>query len=270
VTASEPRLQEFEFEVVSVDGCGAVIGRKTGRAQQYVEELARGVVLEMVAIPAGAFLMGSLKSQGYEDECPQHRVALAPFWMGKYPVTQEQWKAVMGKELRWRFPGVPRRPADRISWHDGVAFCQRLSKQTGCAYSLPSEAQWEYACRAGTTELANYNGLHRYLDEPEGIYRHVSTEVGSFPPNAFGLYDMHGNVFEWCADPWHENYVGAPTDGREWEAGGETSYRVARGGSWHEPPGVCRSALRIKFALGDGEDYMGLRVVALPEAPQRK
>ncbi|MBN1877274.1 MAG: formylglycine-generating enzyme family protein, partial [Anaerolineae bacterium] len=110
-----------------------------------------------------------------------------------------------------------------------------------------------------TTDLANYVGIHTYLDEPEGIYRHVTTDVGSFPPNAFGLYDMHGNVWEWCADAWHDDYMGAPTDGSVWEQTSAT-YRVLRGGCWHDPPTLCRSAARLKYTPNDGEDYFGFRV----------
>ncbi|MFH1086904.1 MAG: formylglycine-generating enzyme family protein, partial [Chloroflexota bacterium] len=167
------------------------------------------------------------------------------------------------------------RPADRISWRDAQAFCARLAALTGRAYRLPSEAEWEYACRAGTTtpfcygptittDLANYEGDYTYRTEPQGVYRHATTDVGSFPPNAWGLADMHGNVWEWCADAWHPNYDGAPTDGQPWTearaAGRQTAYRVLRGGCWHDPPGLCRSAARLRALPGQGEDYYGFRV----------
>ncbi len=274
MTDNVTQMRSYDFEALTVDARGVVVERKSGNAQVAVDLLGHGIELEVVAVPAGSYQMGSPRSQGFPDECPQHRVALPAFWIGRYPITQEQWKAVMGKELRWRFPGGPRRPAERVSWEAAVEFCEHLSKKTRHAYALPSEAQWECACRAGTfsafhcgktitTDLANYNGLHTYLDEPQGVYRHVTTDVGSFAPNAFGLYDMHGNVWEWCADAWHDDYVGAPSDGRSWLVGGDSSFRVARGGSWHENPGVCRSAVRLRFAPGEGEDYLGLRVVRL-------
>ena len=107
------------------------------------------------------------------------------------------------------------------------------------------------------------NGEFTYLSEPKGIYRHETTEVGSFPPNAFGVYDMHGSVWEWCAEPWHNNYKGAPADGSVWEAGGDTSYRIARGGSWHDNPDICRCAVRLKLNPASGEDFAGFRVVCM-------
>ena len=262
--------QEFEFETVTVNPRGEIVGRKTGRAQQFTQSLGNGPVLEMVIIPGGAFLMGSREGEGYDDERPQHRVRLAPFLMSKYPVTQEQWQAVMKWTPPYRCQG-PKRPVDRVSFNDAREFCEQLSKKMGRVYRLPSEAEWEYACRAGTvtpfccgetitTDLANYVGEHTYRAGPKGVYRHEATEVGNFPPNAFGLYDMHGNVWEWCADAWHDNYIGAPTDGSIWERGG--AFRVLRGGGWHDPPDLCRSAARLKFDPAEGEDYVGFRVVS--------
>jgi len=263
--------RQFEFEVVSVNRQGDIIERKTHTARQFTENLGNSVFLEMVAIPGGTFLIGSPEGHGYDDEHPQHEVRIAPFFMAKYPVTQEQWEAAMEWIPPYRCKGA-KHPADRVSWNDAREFCARLSKKTGRVYDLPSEAQWEYACRAGTTtpfyfgetittDLANYVGQHTYLSEPKGIYRHQSTEVGSFPPNALGLHDMHGNVWEWCADPWHDNYEGAPTDGSVWETGGDRSQRLVRGGSWHDPPGLCRCAVRLKFGRDEGEDFVGFRVV---------
>jgi formylglycine-generating enzyme required for sulfatase activity len=176
----------------------------------------------------------------------------------------------MGKLLPCRSQGDPH-PADRISWKAAVEFCQRLSKITGHVYRLPAEAEWEYACRAGTasafscgstitTSLANYVGEYSYRLEPKGVYRHGSTPVGTFPPNGFGLYEMHGNVWEWCADAWHEDYTGAPADGSAWEEQ-RAAFRVLRGGCWHDPPDLCRSAARLKSPPVDGEDFFGVRVV---------
>ncbi|MEQ9372061.1 MAG: bifunctional serine/threonine-protein kinase/formylglycine-generating enzyme family protein [Coleofasciculus chthonoplastes F3-SA18-01] len=160
-----------------------------------------------------------------------------------------------------------------------VEFCARLSQKTGRMYRLPSEAEWEYACRAGTTtpfycgetitpELANFNGSFTYAAAPKSIYHRQSTDVGSFPPNAFGLYDMHGNVWEWCADLWHSNYKGAPLDGRPWN-GAENNqfsfmsrFRVLRGGSWVSRPKQCRCASRLNGNLDDWSLFnFGLRVV---------
>jgi len=259
-----------EYEVLQVDKNGNINDRQRHQCQKYIEKLGDGVILEMVLIPPGVFGMGTLGSGEYAEECPYHTVRISSFLMNKFPITQEQWKAVMNWEPPYRCKG-PKRPVDRVSWKDAVEFCKRLSKMTGYAYRLPHEAEWEYACRAGTatpfhygdtltTDLANYVGEHTYQSEPKGIYRHGSTDAGSFPPNAFGLYDMHGNVWEWCADQWHANYVGAPTDGSVWENGNGTTDRVMRGGSWHEPPGNCRSAIRLKMDENEAEDFFGFRV----------
>lgn len=276
--------QEFEFEVVYVDERGDVVERQTHRAHQFTEDLGNGIALELVLVPGGTFWMGSRPGQGYDDELPQHVVRVAPFLLGKYPVTQKQWEAVMKWKPPFRGKGA-QHPADRVSWYAARDFCKRLSMRpqgssetlevSRRTYRLPSEAEWEYACRAGsttsfhcgetiTTDLANYVGEHTYLAEPKGVYRHGTTEVGQFPPNAFGLYDMHGNLWEWCADAWHTDYTGAPTDGSAWERG-EPSHRVLRGGSWHDPPNLCRCATRLRLASAEGEDYVGFRV-AIDEA----
>jgi formylglycine-generating enzyme required for sulfatase activity len=179
----------------------------------------------------------------------------------------------MEKPLDYRFVG-PALPVDRACWSDAMGFCTRLSLKTGRAYRLPSEAEWEYACRAGTatpfyfgstltTDLANYVGEHTYAAEPKGVYRHKTTPGGSFPPNAFGLSNMHGNLWEWCADSWHEDYSGAPLDGSAWVERG-AQHRVVRGGSWHETPGHCRSAVRLKYDQRERDDFVGFRVVLAP------
>jgi formylglycine-generating enzyme required for sulfatase activity len=161
---------------------------------------------------------------------------------------------------------------EKVSWYDATKFCQKLSQITGKKYSLPSESQWEYACRAGTTtpfyfgetitsELVNYYGNYTYANAPKGIYRKETTNVGIFPPNAFGLYDMHGNVGEWCADEWHSNYDGSPTDGSVW-LDGDKDRSPLRGGSWAYSPIYCRSAFRINYYRRDAHyDFTGFRVV---------
>jgi formylglycine-generating enzyme required for sulfatase activity len=265
--------EPFDFETVTLSRRGPIIDRERRQALQIVEELGDGVVLEMVAVPGGSFLMGSPPGQGYEDEGPQRRVTVAPFLLGKHPVTQTQWEAVLGPRSHTSRGRGPRRPVDSISWDDAGRFCRHLSRRTGRAYRLPSEAEWEYACRAGTTtpfscgytlstDLANYNGEFTYANGARGLYRHTSTDAGSFPPNAFGLYDMHGNLWEWCADPWHDDYRGAPADGRTWLAGGRRDLGVLRGGSWHDTPDVCRSTVRLKQPRSGGDDLFGLRVAA--------
>ena len=259
--------QGFDFEVVTVNGLGEIVQRQTHTARQFIENLDGGVSLAMVLIPGGTFLMGSRAGQGYDDERPQHSVVVPSFLMGKYPVTQAQWEAVMGWSPPYRCKGA-RRPVDRVSWEDARAFCARLSARTGRAYRLASEAEWEYACRAGTTTpfyfgetittgLANYVGEHVYRSEPKGIYRHATTEVGSFPPNAFGLYDMHGNVWQWCQD-WYSKYkADAVTDPQGPARGG---VRVMRGGSWGHPRG-CETATRYWCGQDSRSGMVGFRIV---------
>jgi formylglycine-generating enzyme required for sulfatase activity len=240
------------------------------------ENIGNGVSLEMVKIPGGRFLMGSPETEAErdQDEGPQHYVNVPEFLMGKYTVTQAQWQAVMGNNPS-QFKGK-NRPVENVSWNDATKFCQKLSKKTGRDYRLPSEAEWEYACRAGTTtpfyfgetitpELVNYNGNETYGNVPKGKRRGETTDVGIFPPNSFGLYDMHGNVSEWCQDIWHSNYDGAPVDGSAWVNGGNSSRRVLRGGSWYSNPRSCRSAYRLIFYSVGANDYLfGFRLVSFP------
>lgn len=244
------------------------MGESTMR--ELIETLASGVTLTLVAIPGGAFMMGSPSRQGYEDEHPQHRVTVTPFFLARDLVTQAQWQAVMGSAPRCRCVGTAR-PVDTVSWDAAQHFCQRLARLTGRPYRLPSEAEWEYACRAGSTTAfntgptlstteANYNGNFTYGHGTPGLYRHITTEVATFPPNAFGVCDMHGNLWEWCADTWHATYDGAPSDGRAWDTGEKAAYRVARGGSWHDTPDVCRSAARLRALAAEGDDIFGFRV----------
>jgi len=268
----ERKGQLFTFENVFVNHKGDVIRRESGQARQIVIDLGKGVNLEMVYIPAGTFLMGAApnEAEANSSEYPQHQVTLKSFYMGKYPVTQAQWQAIMGNNPSY-FKGE-NRPVEMVDWEDAKAFCDRLSQHTGQKFRLPSEAEWEYACRAGTTtpfyfdetmtpDLVNYNGDYPYGDAPKDKYREETTPVGSFPPNAFGLYDMHGNVWEWCEDVWHKNYEEAPTDGSVWKTGGNRSYRLLRGGSWNYNAVWCRAAYRTRRAP-DSRDYdVGLRVV---------
>ena len=159
-----------------------------------------------------------------------------------------------------------------ISWNHAVEFCQRLSQKTGHKYRLASEAEWEYAARAGTTtpfhfgatitsDLANYNARFIYTTQPRGRFRNRTITVGSFPPNAFGLYDMHGNVWEWCQDTWHSNYSGAPTDGSPWISNNNTQSRVIRGGSWSSDAISCRSGFREPHPTTHGYRTLGFRIV---------
>ncbi|NBD32512.1 MAG: SUMF1/EgtB/PvdO family nonheme iron enzyme [Cyanobacteria bacterium] len=226
----------------------------------------------MVYIPGGSFLMGAPKTEegSRDSERPQHRVEIAPFYMGRYPVTQRQYEPVMGDNPS-RFKGE-NNPVERVRWNKAKEFCQKLSEQTGKTYQLPSEAQWEYACRAGTTtpfycgetistDLANYNGNYTYGNGKKGVYPKKTTPVGSFPANGFGLYDMHGNVWEWCEDIWHDNYQGAPNDGSAWLIGLNHKRYMIRGGSWNLYPWDCRYAFRLSGNPYDDFDF-GFRVVS--------
>ena len=239
----------------------------------FTEDLGNGVKLEMIAIPGGTFWMGSPTNEAERnnDEGPQHQVTVPSFFMGKYPLTQAQYQAIMGKNPAY-FKGN-NRPVENVSWDDAVLFCQKLSQRTGKNYRLPSEAEWEYACRAGTktpfsfgdnitTDLVNYDGTYPYKSAPKGKYREQTTDVGTFPPNAFGLYDMHGNVWEWCEDDWHENYIDAPTDGSAWNSQSGSNTKLLRGGSWSGLARYCRSADRNRYSRDNRNAYCGFRVVS--------
>lgn len=285
------QTQPFEFDTAILFKSSGIfrigrsyeINRSRGRAESFQEDLGNGVFLEMVKISGGSFLMGSPESEleRYENESPQHQVNIQPFFMGKFQVTQKQYQAIMGENPS-NFKGE-KKPVESVTWDNAVEFCGRISKITGKTYRLPSEAEWEYACRAGTTtpfhfgetistDLANYRGTDwnyegtlypgNYGSGSKGEYRQQTTDVGSFPANAFGLYDMHGNVWEWCQDSWHENYQGAPTDGTSWIIDdNENNYRMLRGGSWYDNSGVCRCACRLRIERGDRYFFIGFRVV---------
>jgi formylglycine-generating enzyme required for sulfatase activity len=272
--------QTFEFETVTVNRRGEIIQREPKQAKYFTEDLGNDASLDMVYIPDGTFMMGSPEGEGYESEKPQHEVTVPAFFMGKYPITQAQWRKVAALPRVERdlepdpssFKGE-NLPVETISWDDAVEFCARLSNKTGKNYRLPSEAEWEYACRAGTetafyfgetitSQLANYNASSTFADEPEGEYREKTTDVGIFLPNSFGLYDMHGNVWEWCADTWHEDYQEAPVNGNSWIGlidNDNQDLRLLRGGSWVNVADGCRSASRDSY-FGHG-NVSGFRVV---------
>jgi len=254
----EDYLSRFGFDVITVDAYGKENSRTKSFALSFPEDLGNGIVLEMVYIPGGTFMMGCPKNEEgrHDSQSPQHQVTVPAFFASKYPITQVQLQGGGGDNSS-PFKGE-KRPQETIWWHTAVNFCAKLSQKTGKNYRLLSEAEWEYACRAGTTtpfhfgetitpELVNYDGDYPYANAPKGLSRRETTDVGSFPPNAFGLYDMHGNVWEWCSDTWHKNYNGAPTDGSSWESR-KHDFRVMRGGSWSSYGLNCRSADRDWFA----------------------
>ncbi len=288
--SSPTPLNNFGFEIVSVNAQGNITNRANRDGKYFIEDLGNGVTLDMVAIPGGSFMMGTedeeierlvkkFDEDWFRREKPQHQVTVPGFFMGKYEVTQEQYQAIMGKNPAY-FKG-DKRPVERVSWNDAVEFCKKLSEKTGRTYRLPSEAEWEYACRAGTTtpfyfgetitgNLANYRASSTFADELKGEFREQTTPVGQFPPNAFGLYDMHGNLWEWCEDTWHNNYNGAPTDGRAWVDNNDnrSHLRVLRGGSWFDHPAVCRSAYRFRYDPVLVSNDLGLRVVCVGLSPR--
>jgi formylglycine-generating enzyme required for sulfatase activity len=273
----------FSFDIITVDATGRETDRRSGTAPYFSENLGNSVILDMVQIPAGSFLMGADKGEegASKDEYPQHSVTVPEFWMGKFVVTQAQWQAIANlpkvkidlKPDPARFKGA-KRPIEKVSWDDAIEFCDRLSRKTQKTYRLPNEAQWEYACRSGTTtpfhfgetitpNLVNYNGNYPYAKAQKGEYRKATIDVGSFPPNAFGLYDMHGNVWEWCMDTWHDSYDRAPNDGSAWiDKSAKT--RLIRGGSWLNDPLSCRSAFRDHYAPANRNYDLGFRVICWP------
>jgi formylglycine-generating enzyme required for sulfatase activity len=278
-----PQPKSYQYQCIEIDN---------QPTQYFIENLFKDINLEMVYIPGGKFQMGTddqeinelrekYKVDYFQCESPQHKVIIEPFFMGKYPVTQAQWQVVAKMRRVDRllnpnpsyFKGA-NHPVERVSWDDAVEFCKRLSNHTKREYRLPSEAEWEYACRAGTTtpfhfgetitiDLANYDGNYIFGNGVKGIYRKETTEVGSFKvANNFGLYDMHGNVWEWCQDHWHDSYKGAPTDGSAWQDTNKSNNRrMLRGGSWSLYPDYCRSAYRDYDSLDDSLNDIGFRVV---------
>jgi len=286
-------LKTFEFEVVLLDGRGHVLGREQGQNLGFVERLAsskgESMELEMVAIPSGTFPMGAAKTdtRATAREKPQHFVTVNPFFMGKHPITQAQWEAVahlprvqrdlhpQPAHFQTAYEDCPAadRPVESVSWYDAVEFCDRLAIHTHRPYRLPNEAEWEYACRAGTTtafyfgetitpDLINCNVSQSYVADFGRNFTPQITEVGNLNlANAFGLYDMHGLVWEWCADPWHNNYHGAPQDGSVWDTNGDINRRVLRGGAWNFSAELCRSASRSWNEAEGGLRMSGFRVV---------
>ena len=306
----QPSLRTISFHFASVDEKGRQKPLQRGTAAVFTEDLGSGNGLDMMAIPGGSFTMGSPTDEPERraNESPQHHVMLAPFFMSAGPITQAQWLAVvmahpakLQHELDPRpsfFRGIDL-PVESIAWIEAEEFCRRLAGITRRGYRLPSEAEWEYACRAGstgpfhvgptiTTDLANYCGAGGavcgdsdgnsvasefydgtkygsggYGQGPVGTFRGTTTRAGTFPPNRFGLYDMHGNVWEFCLDIATATYDDAPRDGSVVLSGPPGGNRILRGGSWSHNPAICRSAYRDAIASDNPgwQGRIGLRVV---------
>lgn len=297
-----PLIETCTFETCTVDEYGQIWQQRSCSTQRWVENLGAAVDLEFVKIPGGTLQMGAPQTEEgwHSTQSPQHEVTIAPFWMGIYPVTQAQWQQVAA------LPSVERalattpacflgemRPVEQVSWYEAVEFCARLTRQTGWLHRLPTEAEWEYACRAGTstpfhfgetisTDLANYSGVNweyqgklcskgAYGKGSEGSDRRETTSIQAFGfANAFGLYNMHGQVREWCQDCWHINYANAPTDGSAWITAGDCNQRILRGGSWNTSPKACRSAFRSKLDPDSSLYDIGFRVVCAIEEDKRQ
>jgi formylglycine-generating enzyme required for sulfatase activity len=225
--------------------------------------------IDLIKIPSGKFLMGSPTDRWWAsgDELPRHEVTINPFLMGETPVTQAQWRAVVDlPKINWDLDPNPSyfsgddHPVELVSVPDAVEFCDRLSRVFYRQFRLPSEAEWEYACRAGTMTRYSFGdegdiGSYAWHEGNSGGQTHP---VKQKKANPWGLYDMHGNVLEWCQDIWHDNYEGAPTDGRAWDDT-ISVWRVARGGSWDDHPIDCRSAYRAKLLFNNQHRYLGFR-----------
>lgn len=259
------------------------VNRKKQQAQRYSEQLDGNIFIDMVAIPSGSFSMGSPQDEPdrFKDESPQHEVLVSNFFMSQYPITQAQWRAIailpeINRKLALnpsKFKGEDH-PVECVSWHDAIEFCARISSLAGRKYRLPTESEWEYSCRSKTkspfhfgymitSDIANYNGTYSYEKGPKGKKIEKTTPVNCFEiANAFGLSDMHGNVFEWCQDNYDNSYKGAPADGtaREYDYVQGEGTRIIRGGAWNSLPKNCRSAYRISYDPHESFDFIGFRI----------
>jgi formylglycine-generating enzyme required for sulfatase activity len=253
-------------------GLESIIRYKQARRPQATAQPAATaeseVTFTLTYVPGGSFMMGSPPSEEgrTDDEGPQHLVTLPGFYMGETEVTQAQWRRVAQlPKVNIDLDPDPSNfkgddlPVELVSWNEAVEFCERLSKATGRKYRLPTEAEWEYAARAGTSGpyAGNLDAMAWYFDNSDGKTHFVKGKQ----PNAWELYDMHGNVWEWCEDVWHDNYNGAPADGSAWLSGGDSSFRLLRGGSWGSQSIFCRSAIRINYWPDDRDSSFGVRVV---------
>ncbi len=256
---------------------------------QLLQEGNPAISLRMIWIQGGQLMMGSLSSEADSEsnernsQGAQHQVQVPGFYMSQTPITHAQWRVVaswqQGNSALAHDPSCyqgDELPIHLVGWNEAMEFCNRLSQRTGRNYTLPSESKWEYACRAGTTspfafgqtlspELANYIATDNYANGPTGGCPVQTTVVKRFYPNSWGLYDMHGNVLEWCLDEWHDTYDGAPTDGSAWSSNSQNVPRLLRGGSWLCFPRHCRSAVRHYCPPGRFRNDAGFRVVCLPQ-----
>ena len=258
-----PLKIEYEESLKKVN---TIVSEPELKSNLITEDLGNNVKLEMVTIPAGSFTMGSDESD-YDDEKPQHQVKLQEFYLGKYPVTQEQYQAIMGNNPS-KFKDNPKNPVELVSWDDAQEFCQKLNQKTGKKYRLPTEAEWEYACRAGTQTRYYFGDDEKQLGEYAWFDKNSDSKthpVGQKKPNNWGLHDMSGNVWEWCEDPWHDSYANKPEDIKNngnsiWSDSNESRH-ILRGGSWDYDSRSCRSAYRFGSYADYGVYDGGFRLV---------
>ena len=277
----DPIIQVFQFTTpkLHLEGNRIKTTEVNCLVNFFTEDLGADIRLEMIEISGGTFQMGASEAEGIRHANPIHQVTVEPFFLSKYLITQEQWERVANSfprvnsflDLRpSEFRGIDNLPVEGVSWFDAFEFCARLTQQTGRNYRLPSEAEWEYACRSGTTtpfylgetittDFANYDGNINYISKMFDCKK--TTPVTIFQPNTFGLYDMHGNLWEWCEDIWHETYKGAPSDGTAWLDNANNSWRLLRGGSWSVSAEQCRSAHRQYHYPDSKDNEYGFRVV---------
>lgn len=263
-------MRLMNISVGLIIGCRPLLSMKESVTEKEHVLRLNGAELRLVKIPSGTFSMGSPPSEvgSRENERPVHDVCVSSFYLGVYPVSQLQWRAVMG-DLPVIAPEFcdDRLPVVNVWLEHAHEFCQRLSQLTGITVRLPSEAEWEYACRAGTNTAYSWGDTIlpnqvNFRDVSRGVSGGPSAPASIGGPNAFGVCDMHGNVWEWCSDTWHDSYKGAPTDGSPWTSGGDAGYYVQRGGSWTDPAIVCRSAFRVGDIAHNTDNIVGIRVCA--------
>ena len=256
---SRPRLRKAHDKKLAEEAGQSFVDNSFEDIPKTLEvDLGEGVKLELMCIPEGTFKMGSLRIDSYENDMPRHEVTLTnPFYMAKYAVTQEQWRVVMGNNLSY-FKGV-KLPVNQISWNDAKEFIKKLNAKMDGGYRLPTEDEWEYACRAGTISEYSFGD---YITPKNANYDESNigkpVAVGNYKPNDFGLYDMHGNVWEWCED-WYGGYPGWPVEDPKGPAVGQ--YRVLRGGSFAVNSSRARSSSRIICAPAIRIHVNGFRLV---------
>ncbi|WP_094226984.1 formylglycine-generating enzyme family protein [Methanolobus psychrotolerans] len=231
---------------------------KASENENLFKIYTNSIGMEFVLIPAGKFMMGSKQDVTAR---PVHEVTISKaFYLGKYPVTQREWMSIMGSNPSF-FKGHYNHPVEQVSWNDAQEFVNKLNAKEGTdKYRLPSEAEWEFACRAGTTTKYSFGDNESDLDEYGWCSGKTTHPVGQKKPNPWGLYDMNGNVWEWCEDKWHSSFEGSPVDGSAWKYS-TTSLRVDRGGCWSSLSRYCRSALRSANIASDRMGFTGFRLL---------